>query len=214
MSNVDAQVLTANDAERTLFQPINALPNELKPTSIQVLLFTSQYVDVEEDGKGRFNWPKFKEAINNYRGSDFAINGFNQSAIHQQTQEAQVMVEKVAKFLIDAFSASMDMTRLAAQILNTFTHLKERSDSSFLQFSSNKEKRNSSYEYRILFTVPFTGDDDSTYFYSLVTTITITADIMEESGWWGLTSSMSKNFGVQITAMEFVVKKGFTAPIN
>jgi len=211
MSNVDVQVLTVNDAKNDPFQPIDALPNELKPASMQVLKFSQRYLKLETDKKW-FDWAGFKKAADDYPGSDLVIAKFNQSTIIQQSQTASVMVDKVAKFLSEAFSASIDKSKIAAIILNTFTNLKEKGGSGFMQFSSNKEKNNSSWEYRVLFSVPF--ENDGAYFYSLVTTITITADVVEQSSWWGLTSSTSKNFGVEINIAELVVEKGFKAPIN
>ncbi|KAF8650646.1 hypothetical protein AX16_005144 [Volvariella volvacea WC 439] len=200
----------AFDSGDNVFQPVDQLPEELIPSSMQVMKFSGKYLKLEDD-KAYFDWTNFKKAIDDYKGDDLSFDKYDRSTINQQEQEAKLMVDKIAKFLHDAFAASIDMSKLAAIILNTFTNLETESESGFLQFSKSSTKKNSSWEYRVLFSVPF-GEHAPSYFYSLVTTILITADIEEKSGWWGLTSSTKKNFGVQIDALELVVKKGFRAP--
>nr|1VCY_A Chain A, volvatoxin A2 [Volvariella volvacea] len=205
---VNQAVAAASDDN--VFQPVDQLPEDLIPSSIQVLKFSGKYLKLEQN-KAYFDWPEFKTAIDNYTGEDLSFDKYDQSTINQREQEVGSMVDKIAKFLRDAFSAVVDLSKLGAIILNTFTNLEEESSSGFLQFSTNNVKKNSSWEYRVLFSVPF-GDNAPSYFYSLVTTILITADIEEKTGWWGLTSSTKKNFAVQIDALELVVKKGFKAP--
>lgn len=195
----------------TVFQPVDELPEELIPTSIQVMKFSGKHLHLEQD-KVFFDWPSFKNSIDRYPGDDLSLDKYDHANINQQTQEVGAMVDKVAKFLHDAFSASVDLTQLAAVMLNTFTNLEEQSESGFLQFSYNSVKKNSSWEYRILFSVPF--PNSPSYFHSLVTTIKVTADIEEESSWWGLSSSTKKNFGVQIDGLDLVVKKGFKMPTS
>ncbi|KAF8657983.1 hypothetical protein AX16_002143 [Volvariella volvacea WC 439] len=202
--------LAAPIKEDTVFQPVDTIPEDLIPTSIQVMKMSGKYLKLEHD-KAFFDWPGFKNAIDHYSGEDLSFDKYDESTINQQSQEAKLMVDKIAKFLHDAFAASIDMSKLAAIIMNTLTNLEEQSSSGFLQFSTDTVKRNSSWEYRVLFSIPF-GEHAPSYFYSLVTTIMITADIEERTGWWGLTSSTKKNFGAEINALELVVKKGFKAP--
>ncbi|KAF8648165.1 hypothetical protein AX16_006376 [Volvariella volvacea WC 439] len=205
--------LESKDSGDTPFQPVDTLPEELIPTSFQVLKFSGKYLTIGGGDSGpSFDWPGFKSAVDNYRGDDLTLDKYDQSRINQKEQSVGAMVDKVSQFLHDAFSASIDTTQLSAVILNTFTHLREESSSGFLQFSSDTTKHNSSWEYRVLFAVPFSSGVPN-YFYSLVTTIKITADIREQTGWWGLSSSTTKNFGVVIDAMQLVVVKGFRSPV-
>ena len=62
----------------------------------------------------------------------------------------------------------------------------------------------------MLFSVP--NPDLPDWFYTLVTTIKLEADIQNESSWWGLVSSSSQNFSADISAMELIVQKGFRNP--
>ncbi|KAF9466913.1 Volvatoxin A2 in monoclinic crystal [Collybia nuda] len=228
MSKLEVRVLSAKGSESSsfvsptvsyirimieagdVFQPVDGLPEDLVLTSLQVMKFSGGYLTVGDEPN--FDWPGFKNAVDHYPKDDLTLDKYNQSTINQQTQDVDSMVNKVATFLHDAFSAAVELDQLRAIILNTFTNLRESSDSGFLQFSSSSEKHNSSWEYRVLFSVPF-GQNAPSYFYSLVTTIKITADIVEESSWWGLSSSTKQNFGAQIDGMELVVKKGFKAPL-
>ncbi|KAF9466916.1 delta-endotoxin CytB [Collybia nuda] len=210
MSKLQVRVAATKEEEDDVFQPVDQLPEDLIPTSMQVMKFSGQHLSLEEDNT-YFDWPGFKTAIDHYTGDDLSFDRYDKSTINQQSQEAGAMIDKVAQFLKDAFNAVVDMTQLAAIILNTFTNLKEHSESGFLQFSKSDDKHNSSWEYRVLFSVPF--QNTPSFFYSLVTTIKITADIEEESSWWGLTSSTKRNFGVQVDALQLVVQKGFRAPI-
>jgi hypothetical protein len=123
------------------------------------------------------------------------------------------MVDKIVKFLVDAFSvvlSASDIVALTANITTTFTDLKVAKENGWADFSKSSSANNSSWQYRVLFAFP--NPDLPTDFYSLVTTIKLEADIKEESSWWGLVSSSSRNFSAEITAMELVVTKGFKAP--
>ncbi|KAF8815947.1 hypothetical protein BYT27DRAFT_7186433, partial [Phlegmacium glaucopus] len=62
---------------------------------------------------------------------------------------------------------------------------------------------NSSWECRLLCETAIDGVDD--YFSALVTTIKVTADIKEESSWWGLQNGSSENFSAEINAMQLPV---------
>lgn len=198
-------------AEPTVFQPVDRLPSHLISTSRQVSKFSGRYLSLGEDPK--FDWVGFKNAIDHYPGDDLTFEQYNRSTIHQQTQTTEEMVSKVAEFLYKALSASIDRGQLEAIVKSTFTNLKEMtlSQSGFLNFTTNSKKGNSAWQYRILFSVPF-GPDAPEWFYSLVTTIKIIADVQEKSSWWGLTSSTTKNFAVQIDALRLVIQRGFRAP--
>ncbi|KIY61619.1 delta-endotoxin CytB [Cylindrobasidium torrendii FP15055 ss-10] len=192
-----------------LFQPFSKLPGSLVPTSLQVMKFSGVYVHIDDDKKW-FDWASFKSAVDNYSGDDLAIDKFKSTTISRSESTVTVMVEKIVNFLRDALAIIIDPKELAATIEATFTNLKEAKSNGWADFSKESSQNNSSWEYRILFAVP--NPDLDEWFYSLVTTIKLTADIQEESSWWGLVSSSSKNFSATVDAMELVVQKGFKNP--
>ncbi|KAH9950689.1 delta-endotoxin CytB [Amylocystis lapponica] len=198
-----------NDPERT-FDTFSKLPATLVPTSLQVMKFSGSYVKVEGDKKA-FDWSAFKAAIDAYKGDNLTFDKFKNTTIVSSEVRVKVMTDKIAKFLLDALSVVIDITELAATIEATFTNLKKAKENGWADFMKSNNEGNSSWEYRIAFTVP--NHDLPTYFYSLVTTIKLVADIKEESSWWGLTSSTSKNFSATIDAMELVVEQGFKSPV-
>ncbi|KAF9052236.1 volvatoxin A2 precursor [Hymenopellis radicata] len=198
----------------TSFNEFSKLPENLVPTSVQVMKFCGHYVRLENaEDKKWFDWEGFKNAIDDYKGVDLTFDKFNSNRINQQTATVKTMVDKIVAFLRDALSVeldSKDVPALKANIETTFTNLKAAKDNGWADFSKSSDSENSSWEYRVLFAFP--NPDRSTFFYSLVTTIKLEADIKEESSWWGLQSSTSKNFSSSIDAMELVVKKGFRDP--
>jgi hypothetical protein len=201
------------------------------PTSKQVMKFSGHYVKIDGDTKS-FDWKGFTSAVNNYTGDtqpllfrttvvncytgdELTFDKVQDNTINQQEATVKVMVDKITKFLSEALSVALsakDIEALAANIETTFTNLKSASETGFASFHKSSSASNSSWEYRVLFAFP--NEDLPTDFYSLVTTILLTANIKEESSWWGLVSSTSKNFGANITAMELVVSKGFRDPTN
>lgn len=104
----------------------------------------------------------------------------------------------------------IDPVELVATIVVTFLNLKGVSEKGWANFSSSSSSHSSSYTYRVLFTFP--NPHLPSDFYSLVSTIELVADIKEESGWWGLKGSTSKNFSAEIDALELVCTEGFKAP--
>ena len=86
--------------------------------------------------------------------------------------------------------------------------MKVKSESGFADYS--KDASNTSFTYRIVFAIA--NKNIPSDFYSLVTTIKLTADIHEKSGWFGLTHSSSQNFAAEIDALALVVSEGFQAP--
>lgn len=168
--------------------------------------YTGVYVHTESDKKW-FDWKGFKKAVDNYQGDDLTFDKFKSTTIARSEATVSIMVEKIVSFLLNALAVVIDPTELRATIEATFTNLKEAKSNGWADFSKSSSSQNSSWEYRILFAVP--NPDLAEFFYSLVTTIKLEADIQEESSWWGLVSSSSKNFSATIDAMELVVQKDF-----
>ncbi|KAI4527791.1 delta-endotoxin CytB [Schizophyllum commune] len=200
----------STDEDSKYFQPFSKLPSPLVPTSLQVMKFSGNFVKVSNDKKA-FDWGGFKNAVNGYKGDDLTFDKFKENTIARSDATVKVMVDKIVKFLLEALSVVIDAGELAATIEATFTNLKSAKSNGWADFSKSSASSNSSWEYRILFAVPNAELED--FFYSLVTTIKLEADITEESSWWGLVSSSSKNFSATIDAMELVVQKGFRNPL-
>lgn len=174
--------------------------------------YAGAYVKLEDE-KRWFDWKSFKASIDGYQGDDLTFDKFKNTTIASSQSTVSTMVEKIVKFLVEALNIVLDentIKSLTATIETTFTNLKEKSSNGFLDFSKSSDGHNSSWEYRIQFAFPNLDLPD--FFYTLVTTIKLEADVVSESGWWGLTGSSSKNFSATIDAMELVVMKGFKNP--
>lgn len=180
--------------------------------------YAGAYVKFEHDketnkDKRWFDWDSFKTSVQQYDGDDLTFDKFKHNTIASSQSTVKIMVDKIVKFLVEALSVVLDesaIKSLSATIETTFTSLKEKSSNGFLDFSKSNDGHNSSWEYRIQFAFPNLDLPD--YFYSLVTTIMLEADVSNESEWWGLVASSSKNFSATIDAMELVVMKGFKKP--
>lgn len=171
--------------------------------------YAGAYLKFEQD-KVWFDWGSFTTSVNNYKGEDLTFDKYKNTTIASSESTVSTMVERIVKFLVEALSVVLDqkdITSLRTTIETTFTNLKEKSSNGFLDFNKSNDGHNSSWEYRVQFAFPNLDLPD--YFYSLVTTIKLEADVSEESEWWGLVASSSKNFSAVIDAMELVVKKGF-----
>jgi len=179
-------------------------------------------VVVKKDWQGNqyftLNWEDLTTRVNNYSGDDLAFDKLKNNTISTGSQTVQVMVDKIVTFLKDALSiilAADEVKALAANILTAFTDLKDTESHDWASWSSEEHQTNSSWEYRLLYSVPMkdsNGQIDPDYFYTLVTTTTLTADITTKSDWWGLDKTITKNFSAEISAMELIVKKGFKNP--
>lgn len=180
--------------------------------------FAGTYLKFETDPDTKqdtrwFDWSSFTASINNYTGDDLTFDKYKNTVIASKESTVSTMVEKIVKFLLDALSLVLDETyikALTSTIEATFTNLKEKSSNGFLDFKKSKNGQNSSWEYRVQFAFP--NPDLSDFFYSLVTTIKLEANVSDESEWWGLVGSSSKNFSATIDAMQLVVRKGFKKP--
>ncbi|KAJ7453276.1 delta-endotoxin CytB [Mycena galericulata] len=200
----------ANNEDPKVFEPFSKLPEALVPTSLQVMKFSGNFVQVSNDMKS-FDWKGFKNAVNSYTGDDLTFDKFKENTIARSDATVTVMVDKIVTFLLEGLAVVIDAGELKATIEATFTNLKTAKSNGWADFNKASESSNSSWEYRILFSVP--NPDLTDFFYSLVTTIKLEADIKEESSWWGLVGSSSKSFSATIDAMELVVMKGFRNPV-
>jgi hypothetical protein len=171
--------------------------------------FSGDYVRTANNTKS-FDWTAFKAAVDKYPGDDLSFDKFKSTTIARSEATVDVMVQKIVDFLLQALSVVIDTKELAATITATFTNLKNASSHDSVAFHTTTTSSNSAWEYRILFALP--NPDLTDFFYSLVTTIKLEANIQTEKEWWGLMSNTTKNFSATIDAMELVVMKGFKNP--
>ncbi|THU89956.1 volvatoxin A2 precursor [Dendrothele bispora CBS 962.96] len=202
-----------SDDTPAYFNEFSKLPANLVTTSLQVMKFTGRFVKLQDPKS--FDWSGLQNAINAYKGDDLTFDKFKENTINQSEATVSTMVDKIVDFLRIVLSVVLnpqDVAALRKNIETTFTDLKTAKDNGWADFSKSSSGQNSSWEYRVLFAFP--NPDLPDFFYSLVTTIKLEANIKEESSWWGLQSSTSKNFSAAIDAMELVVMKGFKDPLN
>ncbi len=189
---------------------------------MHVTKFSNHSVVVKEDWEKHqyltLDWKDFIDRINNYKGDDFSFDKVNENTINTQVQKAEVMVSKIVDFLKVALGVIMsvdDVAALSKTVLNVFTNLQDAEHHDWASWSKTDDKKNSSWEYRLLFAVPMedsNGKPDPDYFYALVTTTTLTSDILEKTEWWGLQKTTTRNFSAQINTVRLIVEKGFNPP--
>lgn len=189
------------------FQPYDKLPSHLVPTSKNVLKFAGHYLDV---GTKKFDWIGFKKAIDDYRGTDLTFDMYKHNPFSFGTVTVQSVASQISDFLLKSFKMPVDLVELTADIESAFTNLKERKENGWADFSRSSDSSNSSYTYRVLFALPSATIEQD--FFSLVTTIKFTADIHEESSWWGLVSSSRHDFSAEVDGLQLVVTEGFVDP--
>ncbi|KAJ3814067.1 delta-endotoxin CytB [Lentinula aff. lateritia] len=216
----------------TTFNQFSKLPQNLVMTAMQVMQFSGHFVDLKQPKT--FRWDQFLNGINNYKGmsidcvtfsrlrlsllvlgDDLTFDKYQNNRINQQSATVSTMVDKIVDFLCVVLSVALtekDISALSKNIETTFTNLENARDNGWADFSMSSSSSNSSWEYQVLFAFP--NPDLPDFFYSLVTTIKLEADIKEEKSWWGLVHSDRRNFAATIDAMELVVLRGFKNPLK
>nr|QJI08288.1 delta-endotoxin [Beauveria bassiana] len=201
-----------SDPASTKFDIFSKLPSNLVHTSSQVTKYAGDYLKLETEGKW-YDWTSFKQSLDQYKGDDITFDKYKEVTIDQHERTVKIMVDQIVKYLVDVLSVTPSATELKAlnkTIQATFTTLKEKSSHGWLNFSSTTDHHNSSWEYRIQFAFP--NPDIPDYFYALITTIKLEADITDESEWWGLEFNTKKSFSAKIHSIELIVKEGFKDP--
>nr|QJI08297.1 delta-endotoxin [Beauveria bassiana] len=201
-----------SDPATIKFDIFSKLPSHLVHTSSQVMAYAGDYLKLETEGKW-YDWTSFKQSLDQYKGDDITFDKYKEVTIDQHERTVKIMVDQIVKYLVDVLSvtpSAAELKALTVTIQATFTTLKEKSSHGWLNFSSTTDHHNSSWEYRIQFAFP--NPDIPDYFYALITTIKLEADITDESEWWGLVFFTKKSFSAEIKAMELIVKEGFKDP--
>ncbi|KAJ4491186.1 hypothetical protein C8J55DRAFT_503588 [Lentinula edodes] len=89
------------------------------------------------------------------------------------------IADYIVYFVTQIVGVSIDADAIYATVLNAFTNLEWASESGFADFSSSSTGTNSSWEYRITFSAPYSGSSNT--FLSFVSTILLEADIKNRS---------------------------------
>ncbi|KAG7446930.1 delta-endotoxin CytB [Guyanagaster necrorhizus] len=199
---------TALVVHKPAFEQFSKLPKNLEPTVTEVIKFVGHSVKFDDTtNRKQFNWSDFKAALNHHPNGEITFDLFKTDVTSRTDPTAvSMIVREVAYLLFGVLQTEIDLHDLAKITETTFTHLKEKKEKGFADFSKNSSEGNSSWEYRAVFAIPLYGL--STYFYILVTTMRIKADVENEES-WDLRDSTPKNFSATIDLMRFIVAEGF-----
>ena len=177
----------------------------------QVMKFAGRYLGLSSSS---FQWAIFNSIVQKYCSShsDLKIEKRGTKSIHQETASISDMVSKISRFILVAFEVSeaLNIEELTATVESAFANLKNSSESGFATFNSSSNSSNNSFEYRIAFSFPHSLHPSKCR--CLIVTIVLHANIQQESSWWGLSSSTTKDFSADVTGLQLEVTSGFKAP--
>lgn len=192
-----------------VFQSANLLPAHFKPASREVSKLSSQFVLIEND-KREFHWRLFSNTINQYQASELTQSKFKSAKIKRGDATVEVMSSRVIDFFTSVLSVRVDdemEKNIYGTIRETFSDLQGQRTKNFASFSNSSVGNNVSWEYRLLYAVAMSDCDD--YFYAIVMTVRVEANVEDRESWWGLVHSSSKDFSATIDTMELEVAKNF-----
>ncbi|CAE6353097.1 unnamed protein product [Rhizoctonia solani] len=192
-----------SDAQPT-FDQYGALPGHLVNAAKQVVKFIGYFLDEESQ---KFDWSKFRGAINNRPDDNMAIEHFDHVEIVQNENALKVVVDQISTLLMKVAPANIDQKGLAEIVLNAFTGLKGKEQSGFANYE--KERDNSGFTYRFLFALPDANMPN--YFYALVTTVKLVSDIQEKSAWFELGKDSRQNFSAKLDTIRLACCNDFIA---
>ncbi|KAJ3910733.1 delta-endotoxin CytB [Lentinula edodes] len=223
------------------FQSLAKISSDLFTTEIQLTKFAAHYLRLG-NGTQWFDWQSFLRAVRAYQRDDLVliypngnalvgeeggkelIRGSSDQPTLGQTHGPIIrpdelsavsnIADYIVYFVTQIVGVSIDADAIYATVLNAFTNLEWASESGFADFSSLSTGTNSSWEYRITFSAPYSGSSNTVTFLSFVSTILLEADIKNRSSWWGLVSSSRQHFRCEIIGLKFKVTKGFRDPVN
>ncbi|EUC60563.1 hypothetical protein RSOL_352320, partial [Rhizoctonia solani AG-3 Rhs1AP] len=192
-------------SDAPVFDEYGTLPGHLVDPAKQVMKFTGYFLVVTTQ---YFDWDKYKTAIDNRPDYNLIIEAYESQNITQQNNTVSTMVDRIGDVLYRvAGSSGFDRDAMTERVKIAFTSLETQESSGFAYWE--RSGSNSAFTYRILFAVPNRYVD--TDFYSLVTTVKLTADIYEKSTWFGLSRESRHNFSAQVNTMRLACSKDFVA---
>ncbi|PIL28911.1 transporter [Ganoderma sinense ZZ0214-1] len=184
------------------------LPDSLLHAGAKVMKLSNRFIIFGEsqDIEG-LDWPAFKDVVAAHPPHTLTLAKFESTSITNHAGSVDDMAGKIARYLYDTFSLEgIDNAGLRAHITAAFECVGKAESAGFFG-SSTYEAHGTSWEYRIVFAVPNPSNPD--WFYSVVTTIKLTADIYEHKGLFGIGNESRHNFSADITGMELSVNKDY-----
>jgi hypothetical protein len=156
-----------------------------------------------------FDWSGFKASVDKRGGDGVALSGFKKTTITRNGTTVQGIVPEITTFILSMIPTRIDPEQLSAALERKLTDLETAKERGWADFTKGSEVGKSSWEYRIVFGFP--NPDLADYLHTLVTTIRLEGNMVEESEWM-LPNSSPKNLTVAIHAMALLVQKGFMSP--
>ncbi|KAF9256853.1 delta-endotoxin CytB [Marasmius fiardii PR-910] len=197
--------------DKQYFDRFSKVPDDLDSTSRQVPQFAADFVDLKEPNS--FKWPKFMDNLSAYEGDDLVLSKYQNNTIGQGESTLQTIIAQIVAILQSASSVPFtpeDTASISKLVEGAFTDLKAAKDKGIADFKSPSFGNTSCWAYRVEFS--FDNADLEEYFYTVLATIKLEADIREESEWLKLSGSVKKKFVVEVDAMELLVRSGFKNP--
>lgn len=167
--------------------------------------------DKQGDQYSTLDWEDLIARLNSYDGADLVFDKNMSHRISNQHQTLEFVVREIDIFL-KTMLGDADITTI---LMAAFTHLQHSERQGWASWRKSDDQLNSSWEYRLLYSVPMLDSDkkpDPNYIYTLVTTVTLSADISTKSEWWKLCKTTTQNFSVAVNAVELIVEKVFVNP--
>ncbi|CAE6421363.1 unnamed protein product [Rhizoctonia solani] len=189
-----------------VFDEYGSLPGHLVNPAKQVMKFSGYFLNVSTN---QFDWVAYKNAIDNRPDYNLIIEAYESQSIAQTNDTVSTMVDRIGQVIYRAAGSEtgFDKDAMTERVKYAFTTLQIQEDSGFAYWE--RSGSNSAFTYRILFATPNKYVD--TDFYSLVTTVKLTADIYEKSTWFGLSYTSRHNFSAQIDTIRLACSKDFVA---
>ncbi|KAF9258002.1 delta-endotoxin CytB [Marasmius fiardii PR-910] len=193
------------------FDHFSKLPTRRNSTSREVAKFAAHFVDL--NGPKSFKWPKFMDSLTAYPDVDLTLSKYQDTTLGPE----EITLREVAHQSVQSLQASSstvltreDIEAISKVVEGAFTDLKTTKDKGNADFSQSSSGVTSTWEYRIELSFP--NPDLDEFFYSILATIKLEANIREESEWYRMTSSEKKVFRIEMDGMELMVMDGFKDP--
>ncbi|CAE7140074.1 unnamed protein product [Rhizoctonia solani] len=194
---------------------VSTLPPNLQPVTNELIKFVSPHVKPADNGQNFFDWPGFKNAMDNYPGVDIVIEGFNTP--NTSKSPFKDLPSQIAASLIGTLNMPISDEVLIPALKATFDDLQSAKDNgtaSFKQISPGKPgfppvPAVHGWEIRALLlaeNVSRTAD-----FAGQVSTVQIASSkLSKEEDWYQLDEQSTQEITVDLVMMKLGVSPEFT----
>ncbi|KDN42552.1 hypothetical protein RSAG8_06695, partial [Rhizoctonia solani AG-8 WAC10335] len=192
------------------------LPPNFQSVTEQLVKFISPHVQPSNGAKS-FNWPSFKNAMDNYDGVDIVIAGFNSPSTSKTPFKK--LPTQCAGELIGPLSMPIAEADLALFLKKTFNDLKSAKENGwadFKQLSPGEPGKRPpvpavyGWEYRTLLLAE--SSSRTSDFPALIGVMTIgSSKLAKEIDWYQLDESSDEEITLDLTSMKLAVDPGFQA---